>query len=318
MPVIRRPAQNRSRRGSRPSRARYHPTVQQAWEEYAATRQAPPDARDRAIWRRFIQPALSERPVAALTTAELERWLAAQVCSSGARRQRPAPALADRERRRRAQNTANRRFNLLRAILNSAYRKDPFEVPSAEAWRRVRMFHRVERPRTRVLEGAQCRALLAVLAPALRALAQAALQTGCRLGELQSLRVEDICDARVHIRDSKSSHARFVPLSTAGTLFFMQLIRDRPNEVLLFEPLSRIAVSRGMRAACRTIGIEPPATFHDLRRTYGSILLNSGAPVHVVQELLGHADVRTTRRAYAHLTPDTLRREIEAHLPAFD
>ncbi|MGH8258600.1 MAG: tyrosine-type recombinase/integrase, partial [Steroidobacteraceae bacterium] len=76
-------------------------------------------------------------------------------------------------------------------------------------------------------------------------------------------------------------------------------------------------ISRGMRAACAAAAITPPAKFHDLRRSYGSLLLNSGAPAHVVQELLGHADLRTTRRAYAHLADATLKREVDAHLPSF-
>jgi integrase len=306
------------RRQRRPRSCARGPTVQQAWEEYAATRQTPPDARERAIWQRFIEPTLGERRVAGLTTAELERWLAAQPCSFGARRLGRPLALADREVRRRAQYTANRRFNLLRAILNSAYRKDPDRIPSPEAWRRVRTFQRVEQPRTRMLDTPQCQRLLAVLPPALGVLARAALHTGCRLGELQTLRVEDISGDRVRVRHSKSGRARCVPLSTSGTAFFAHLTADRPNAALVFEPVSGIAVSRGMRAACKASAIEPPATFHDLRRTYGSILLNSGAPAHVVQELLGHADLRTTRRAYAHLTAETLRREVEAHLPAFD
>jgi integrase len=292
--------------------------VQQAWEEYAATRQTPPDERERAIWRRFIQPTLGKRAVARLTTSELERWLVRQLASFGARRPKGPVTLDEREWRRRAQYTANRRFNLLRGILNSAYRKDPQSVPSGEAWRRVRMFRRVERPRTRVLEQAQCQRLLAVLPPGLRALAHAALHTGCRLGELQMLRVADLSGGRVHVRHAKSGRARFVPLSTSGNAFFAGLTHDHPTDALVFEPVSRISVSRGMRAACKASGIEPPATFHDLRRTYGSLLLNSGAPAHVVQELLGHADLRTTRRAYAHLTAETLRREIETHLPSFD
>src|SRR5579862_4030313 len=164
-------------------------TVEQAWKEYAETRQTPPDERDRAIWRRFIEPTLGARLVANLTTAELERWLAVQLSTFGVRRPRDPLVHTDRERRRQSQYTANRRFNLLRAILNSAYRKDPHRIPSAEAWRRVRTYQRVEQPRTRVLEEPQCQRLLAVLPLTLRVLARAALHTGCRLSELEALRV---------------------------------------------------------------------------------------------------------------------------------
>ncbi len=291
--------------------------MREAWEDYSATRATLPDARDQSIWRRFIAPALANRPVAHLTTGELERWLAVQLTTHGARRPTAGAAVDEWERRRRAQDTANRRFNLLRAILNSAYRKDPDRVPNADAWRRVRAFQRVDRPRTRVLAAAECHRLLACLSAGLRTLALAALYTGCRLGELQALRVCDACDGRVHVQRAKSGRARYIPLSRDGVVFFAALVAIRSADELVFEPASRIGISRGMRAACVAAGIRPPATFHDLRRTYGSLLLNAGAPVHVVQELLGHADVRTTRRAYAHLTAETLKREVDAHLPSF-
>src|SRR6185437_11446036 len=147
---------------------------------------SPPEARDLAIWRRFIEPELGDRPVDRLTTGELEGWLARQIVEHGKLRPKQASSVeCDREGRRRAQCTANRRFNLLRAILNSAYRKNPERVPSADAWRRVRAFQRVDRPRTRVLDVGQCRRLLGALATPFRALARSALHTGCRLGELQ-------------------------------------------------------------------------------------------------------------------------------------
>lgn len=68
-----------------------------------------------------------------LTTGDLEKWLAAQI-----------PQTDDNDMRRAAQATANRRWNVLRAILNSAFRKDPVKVPSDSAWRRVRAFQKAD------------------------------------------------------------------------------------------------------------------------------------------------------------------------------
>ena len=56
---------------------------------------------------------------------------------------------------------------------------------------------------------------------------------------------------------------------------------------------------------------------HDLRRSYGSLMLNSGAALEVVQETLGHADTRMTRRAYAHLMQETLAAAVQKHLTSF-
>lgn len=58
--------------------------------------------------------------------------------------------------------------------------------------------------------------------------------------------------------------------------------------------------------------VAPPAVFHDLRLSYGSLLLNAGADAEVIQELLGHADLRMTRRAYAHLLNATVAKTVRS------
>ena len=71
-----------------------------------------------------------------------------------------------------------------------------------------------------------------------------------------------------------------------------------------------------MRKACTEAQISPPAVFHDLRRSYGSLLLNAGAAADHIQELLGHADLRMTRRTYAHIAGATLTKAVKK-LPRF-
>jgi integrase len=46
-------------------------------------------------------------------------------------------------------------------------------------------------------------------------------------------------------------------------------------------------------------------TFHDLRHTCASILINSGAHAKLVQERLGHASITTTLHLYGHVLPST-------------
>ena len=50
--------------------------------------------------------------------------------------------------------------------------------------------------------------------------------------------------------------------------------------------------------------------FHDLRHTYGSVLLMLGANLISVQRLLGHSDPRITERRYGHLLPDFMQAEV--------
>ena len=88
---------------------------------------------DAFTYTRNIEEKLGHRPVAELTTGEFEKWLSEQVTKTD-----------DKEKLRKARATANRRFTVLRAILNSAYRKEPARVPSADAWRRVRPFQKVD------------------------------------------------------------------------------------------------------------------------------------------------------------------------------
>lgn len=280
-------------------------TVAKAAEDYFATRRSI-TTHDRFTWSTFIEPDLGAKTVAELTTHELERWLADQVL-----------ATSDKDKLRAARATANRRWTVVRAILNSSYRKNPAQVPSADAWRRVQPYQNVDQPRLRVLTTAEARRLLNALPPGMRALARAALYSGCRLGELQALTVADVTDNELHIRHSKTGRSRALPLSAEGAAFFAEVTVGKAGEQLVFEPVSRIAVSRTMRAACTVAKISPAATFHDLRRSFGSLLLNSGASADVVQELLGHADVRMTRRVYAHLLQKTLRKAVDKHLPDF-
>ena len=63
------------------------------------------------------------------------------------------------------------------------------------------------------------------------------------------------------------------------------------------------AVSRAFTGARRSLGLPDGVTFHSLRHTFATYLLEEGANVRVVQEMLGHSDVRTTLALYAHVLP---------------
>jgi integrase len=279
-------------------------TLADAAQAYFTTRTSTTHS-DKFTWEKFIgKTKLASKSVSEITTGELEEWLASQV-----------PKTDDREKRRAAQATANRRWSVFRAILNSAFRKDSARVPSDAAWRRVRAFPKADRARTRNLTAEECKRLLANLSKPLGALARGSLYTGLRYGELGALQAGDVGSDFVRVRNSKSGKPRTVPLNGEGAAFFADLAKGNAPEVPVFEKVTSMEVSRQMRAACRAAEI-PPAVFHDLRRTYGSLLINARVSADEIQDLLGHADVRMTRRAYAHLADATLLKAVRK-LPSF-
>ena len=57
-------------------------------------------------------------------------------------------------------------------------------------------------------------------------------------------------------------------------------------------------------------GIGRPITFHDLRRTFGAMLIESGVDIYMVSRLMGHSDVRITEKVYAPLSGKFLAKEV--------
>ena len=288
-------------------------TVQEALDSYFEYRagKSPPDsvAIDQSKAKSLIEPELGHKAVENLTTGDYLSWRSGLV-----------PATDDPEQRRKAQATANRAWTILRAALNGAYESE--RVAGADAWRRVSPFPNVDRPGERFLSEAECRRLLNASKPAYRALVRGALYTGCRLGELVRLTAADVIDDVVIVRHSKGGKMRRVPLSDEGAEFFQQVTAGKTGEGLLFpsadgEAWTRINVHRSMVAAGKVAKLAPLPTFRDLRRTYGSLLINKGAEGAVIQRLLGHADQRMTLRVYAHLLDKSIAQVVRKKSPTF-
>ena len=178
----------------------------------------------------------------------------------------------------------------------------------------MRPFAKTDKPRTRTLSTEECKRLLSKLEAPLHAMTHGALYTGLRLGEIEALQVGDVGPDFVRVRNSKIRKTENG--ATERGAFFARLVAGKSRDDLVFDRMYRVAVSREMKAACEAATIVPPAVFHDLRRTYGSLLLNEHVASDAIQELLGHADLRMTRRAYAHLSEATLVKAVR-NLPSF-
>ncbi|TCC31589.1 site-specific tyrosine recombinase XerD [Kribbella sindirgiensis] len=174
---------------------------------------------------------------------------------------------------------------------------------------------------TRILSAAAgAEAEPAVLATRDAALLEFLYGTGARISEAVGLDVDDIdLDAGAVLLRGKGSKERVVPVGTyAREALSAYLVRGRPDLVsrgrgtpALFlnargGRLSRQSAWTVLRRAAQRAGISKEISPHTLRHSYATHLLDGGADVRVVQELLGHASVTTTQ-VYTLVTVDKLR-----------
>ncbi|MEV7633149.1 site-specific tyrosine recombinase XerD [Microbacterium sp. NPDC089318] len=152
-----------------------------------------------------------------------------------------------------------------------------------------------------------------------RALLELLYATGARVSEAVSLDVDDLAYGDVLRLRGKGDKERIVPVgSYARAAVDAYLTRVRPGlaakgsaTARLFlgargAPLSRQSAWLVIRAAAERAQITAEVSPHTLRHSFATHLLQGGADVRVVQELLGHASVATTQ-IYTHVSVDALR-----------
>ncbi len=223
---------------------------------------------------------------------------------------------ADAKRRRRA--TSNRDLTVLKAALNLAYANG--RIATDQAWRSVKPFPKVDAPRQRYLTDTEARRLVNAAGPDFRPIVQAALLTGARWGELRAVKVRDVDlqSGTVHLTDTKAGAARDCYLEGEGhSLFSTHTLGKEAADLVFPAPdgsrWGDAMQVRRMVDASSVAKLDPPASFHDLRRTYGARLARAGVPMSVIAQALGHADERITRRHYAHLSPSYVSQTVREH-----
>jgi integrase len=255
-----------------------------------------------------VVPTLGETDISDLTKEKLQEWRDGLVKDTD-----------DPELKRRSAATANRVRNTFFAALNLAFQNGHVV---ATPWLRVPAFRNVDLPRKRSLTAAEAIKVINACDADFRQLVRASLYTGMRLGELRALKAADFVDGRVDVSHSKSGKPRSVPLSAEGVRFFEAATAGKAGVAHIFQradgrPWEReINASRRVRRACKRAGV-PAAHFHDLRRTYATLLINEDTRPEVIQKLLGHADLRMTIRGYAHILDKVVSTAVEKNLPSF-
>ncbi len=153
-----------------------------------------------------------------------------------------------------------------------------------------------------------------------RALVEVLYGTGTRVSEAVGLDVDDLdLAAATVVVTGKGAKQRMLPLGRpAIDALTAYLVRGRPDLAArgrgtprvfvntLGRPLSRQSAYAVLRTAAARADLAGRVGPHTLRHSYATHLLENGADVRVVQELLGHASVTTTQ-IYTMVTVDTLR-----------
>ena len=150
-----------------------------------------------------------------------------------------------------------------------------------------------------------------------------AVRTGLRLGELRALARRDV-DFERHqlfvrraawknvVGSPKSGRHRVVDLCSQAVEALLQT--PEASSDLIFAAadgsmLTKEACKWPLWRACDRAGIGRRLGWHALRHTFASHLVAKGASIRVVQELLGHSDIKMTMR-YAHLAPSDRARAV--------
>ncbi|HEY5062438.1 MAG TPA: site-specific tyrosine recombinase XerD [Gemmatimonadaceae bacterium] len=153
-----------------------------------------------------------------------------------------------------------------------------------------------------------------------RAMLELAYGAGLRVSEWISLGVRDVLMADRLVRVfGKGSKERLVPIGRSAIGAVATYIRElRPRlergsgkGVLLLnargEPLSRMGAWKLLRKYVERAGITKDVSPHTLRHSFATHLLEGGADLRAVQEMLGHADISTTQ-IYTHVDREYLRK----------
>ncbi|MBR6171663.1 MAG: site-specific tyrosine recombinase XerD [Eubacterium sp.] len=149
-----------------------------------------------------------------------------------------------------------------------------------------------------------------------RAMLSLLYATGLRVTELLNLRVENLNLSMNYIECSDSGKYRIIPIDEGTRVIMEKYIRDvRPGMVkkgdYLFanvkgEPMSRQGFWKIIKYYARKANIEKDITPHMIRHSFASHLVNNGADLHAVQEMLGHSDISTTQ-IYLKQRPEKLK-----------
>ncbi|MDP2808438.1 MAG: tyrosine-type recombinase/integrase, partial [bacterium] len=137
--------------------------------------------------------------------------------------------------------------------------------------------------------------------------------SGLRSSELLGVKPKDLDLPSLQVKvKGKGGKERIVPLTRASAAVLKQLLAGREDEGFVFlgkngKQLTRRQLQRIVKARIRVSGYGGKASPHALRHSFATHLLDRGADLKAVKELLGHVSLSTTQ-IYTHVTVDRLKK----------
>lgn len=139
---------------------------------------------------------------------------------------------------------------------------------------------------------------------------------GLRVSETVSLKVKDINleELTIHIKNSKGKKDRITVFPEKLKSSIEKITTTKEKDGLVFPSqrggeLTTRSLQKVFKKSLRQAGIQKDATFHSLRHSFATHLLEDGVDVRYMQELLGHQNIRTTQR-YTQVTNPKLKNVI--------
>ena len=155
-----------------------------------------------------------------------------------------------------------------------------------------------------------------------KAMLELLFSTGIRISELINLRIQDVDLINDVIKVlGKGSKERIIPIDNIAKEHLINymnnyrytLLKKNTNIDYLFinnlgNKISRVGFFKIIKKEAVRANIKKEISPHTIRHTFATILLKNGADLRVIQELLGHSDIKTTQ-IYTHLIKEQLKKE---------
>jgi integrase len=295
-------------RGAEPLTVRAAAEIYLQWLSAKNPRTA---ADTRGRLNKHFLPRFGNRLITSLTKTMLDGWLASMVAKSD-----------DPERIRRSKDSANRVLTMIKAVLNHAMRDPKNSLTDDSAWRLVKPFPGVSKPRDTRYTDEEVRRLVATAGDkALADLITGAFLTGARYGELAAAQVSHF-DARaktLRVNIGKTG-VRTIILQTSAADFLKRIAARRAPDEFLFVQSNgnrwkRSDQTRPLKRALKKASLPLDGSLYALRHTYVSRAIEGGVPLNIIAENCG-TSVRMIEKTYAKILAEKRRNFIERGAPS--